>query len=70
MGSPRRKEFTTLGDVVNTASRLERSVAQPDQIVVSDATRRQLGDRFRLSPLGSFPIRGRDSAIDVFEVMG
>jgi adenylate cyclase len=70
MGSPRRKEFTTLGDVVNTASRLQHSVAKPDQIVLTDATRQQLGGRFRLNPLGSFPIRGRESAVDVFEVLG
>jgi adenylate cyclase len=70
MGSPRRKEFTTLGDVVNTASRLQHSVAKPDQIVLTDATRQQLGSRFRLNPLGSFPIRGRESAVDVFEVLG
>jgi class 3 adenylate cyclase len=56
--------------VVNTASRLQHSVAKPDQIVLTDATRRQLGDRFRLNPLGSFPIRGRESAVDVFEVLG
>ena len=70
MGSPRRKEFTTLGDVVNTASRLQHSVAKPDQIVLTDATRQRLGSRFRLNPLGSFPIRGRESAVDVFEVLG
>jgi adenylate cyclase len=70
LGSSKRKEFTILGDVVNTASRLESNVCQPDQIVISESTRAQLGRSFDVKSLGSFSIRGRQSKVEAFEVLG
>jgi class 3 adenylate cyclase len=70
LGSSKRKEFTTLGDVVNTASRLESTVCQPDQIVISESTRVQLSASFDVKSLGSFSIRGRQSRVEAFEVLG
>jgi adenylate cyclase len=70
IGSPKRKEFTTLGDVVNTASRLEANVAAPDQIVISSTTRALLGAAFNVRSLGHVKIRGRQSEVEAFEVVG
>ena len=44
--------------MVNIAARLEASVAQPDQIVISDKTRERLGDAFQLSNLAIFEVIG------------
>ncbi|MFI5179267.1 MAG: adenylate/guanylate cyclase domain-containing protein [Vicinamibacterales bacterium] len=67
-GSLRRREFTVLGDVDNTASRIEDEVAAPGEIVISGPTYAVVKDGVKVRPLGSRTLRGRATPLDFFAV--
>jgi adenylate cyclase len=70
IGSPRRREFTVLGDTVNTASRIEDEATAPGQIVVAGPTWERVRHAIRATPLGSRVLRGRSTPLDLYAIDG
>lgn len=68
IGTPQRRDFTVLGDVVNTAARIKATVARPGEILLADTTWNQLGDRLPGVGIGSVSLRGRRAQIEVYRL--
>jgi AAA ATPase domain/Adenylate and Guanylate cyclase catalytic domain len=57
VGSGEAQERGVVGETPNLAARLQ-GIAEPDQVVIADGTRRLLGDLFELSDLGLKDLKG------------
>ena len=67
IGSERRSEYTAIGDAVNTASRLE-SNARGGEILISEATFRAAGNRYKLKARDPITVKNREQPVVLYEV--
>jgi class 3 adenylate cyclase len=67
IGSPRRLDYTVVGDAVNTAQRLMTNAAG-GQILISESTAKKLSKSFDLERLPELKVKGRSEAVPVFRV--
>jgi adenylate cyclase len=69
LGSRKTMDYTVVGDVVNTASRL-CSIAPPGEVIISQAVRDGLGDTMLLEQLPPATVKGKTEPIQVYRVVG
>ena len=66
---PTRDRSAVTGETPNIASRLQAE-AEPDTVVIGEATQRLVEDRFTLQDLGPRRLKGVSNAVRLFRVLG
>ena len=79
LGGDDRQKYTSVGDTINTAARLEGigggdlDFDQEDslqRILIGERTRQLIGDRFEVEDLGRHAVKGKDEPLQIYRVHG
>ena len=67
--SLRRLDYTVIGDIVNTAQRLQ-SAAKSGQIIINEACYEKVKQSFNCSLIGEVSLKNKTKPMNIYEVMG
>ena len=74
LGGKDRMDYTTLGDSVNVAARLESYDKTLDlgrcRILIDETTYTYVHDRFAIAPVATVQLKGRQGATKIYQVLG
>ena len=69
VGSPDRQDYTVIGDVVNTAQRVESMARDGARVLVTAEVVEAAGPGLEFSPREAVPLKGKRDAVALFELV-